>query len=82
MPKSKKPPTKSTIVTKLLSRDRGASIAEIAKATSWKDHSVRAFLSGVRKKADLIKEERGDGVTIYRLAAIEKATDSKAKASA
>ena len=68
MPKSTKPQSKSAIVTKMLSRERGASIAEIAKATGWKDHSIRAFLTGVRKKATLTKEERSDGNAAYRLA--------------
>jgi hypothetical protein len=69
MTKTKKPQSKLAIVTKLLSREKGASIAEMAKATNWKDHSVRAFLTGVRKKQPLTKEERGDGVSAYRLAA-------------
>lgn len=77
MPKSKAPPTKSAMVTKLLSRERGASIAEMAKATGWKDHSVRAFLTGVRKKVELSKEERGDGITAYRLISGEAAPTGK-----
>lgn len=67
MAKLRKPPTKATTVTKLLNRERGASIAELVKATGWKEHSVRAFLTGVRKKATLTKEERSDGITVYRL---------------
>jgi hypothetical protein len=67
MTDTKKKPTKSASVTKLLSRERGASIAELVKATSWKEHSVRAFLTGVRKTRSLMKEERNDGTTAYRL---------------
>lgn len=73
MTKTKKPQSKSTIVTKLLSREKGASVAEMAKATGWKDHSVRAFLTGVRKKHTLTREERSDGVTAYRLAVVDSA---------
>lgn len=61
--------TKSASVLKLLSRERGATVAEIVKATEWKKHSVRAFLTGVRKTATVLKEERSDGATIYRLIA-------------
>ncbi|KKC26080.1 DUF3489 domain-containing protein [Sphingomonas sp. SRS2] len=61
-------PSKTAIVTKLLSRNRGASLAEIMEATHWQPHSARAFLSGVRKKKDLIKETRRTGETSYRLA--------------
>lgn len=71
MTKTKKPQSKSAIVTKLLSREKGASIAEMAKSTEWKDHSVRAFLTGLRKKHTLMKEQRSDGVTAYRLVAID-----------
>lgn len=71
MPKSKKPQSKSAIVTKMLSREKGASIAEMAKSTGWKDHSVRAFLTGLRRKHTLVKEQRSDGVTAYRLTAID-----------
>jgi len=68
MTNTKKKPTKSAAVTKLLARDRGATIAEIVKATGWKEHSIRAFLTGVRKTGSLAKEERSDGATAYRLA--------------
>lgn len=79
MPKLKKPLPKSVIVQKLLSRERGASVIEIAKATGWKDHSVRAFLAGVRKKQTLIKEERSDGVTVYRLTGADMSESASIK---
>ncbi len=60
-------PSKSATVNKLLSRGSGATIAEIVKATGWKEHSSRAFLAGVRKKAKLLKEQRADGKTAYRI---------------
>lgn len=61
--------TKSATVTKLLSRNRGATLAEIMAATNWQPHSTRAFLTGLRKKgAALLKEARRDGETSYRIA--------------
>ena len=60
--------TKSGVVTRMLSRAKGATLAEIEKATGWQPHSCRAFLSGVRKSgAELAKEERDDGKTAYRI---------------
>lgn len=60
--------TKTAIVTKLLSRNRGATLAEIMAATTWQPHSTRAFLTGLRKKgAALLKETRRDGETSYRI---------------
>ena len=62
--------SKSATVEKLLSRTRGATLAELIAATSWQPHSVRAFLTGLRKKGrSLLKEERKSGDTSYRLTA-------------
>jgi len=62
--------TKAATVTKLLSRNRGATLAEVMTVTSWQPHSARAFLSGLRKKGKmLIKEARKDGETSYRMEA-------------
>lgn len=63
-----KPQSKSANVIKLLERDKGASIDEICKATNWKPHSVRAFLTGLRKKGFvLVREQRGNDGTTYRI---------------
>jgi hypothetical protein len=62
--------TKAALVTKLLSRSRGATSSELAEATSWQPHTVRAFLSGLRKRGTvLVREERRSGETAYRIAA-------------
>lgn len=62
-------PRKSDNVNKLLRRAKGATVAEIQDITSWQAHSIRAFLSGLRKKgAALTKEQRKSGETTYRLA--------------
>jgi hypothetical protein len=61
-------PTKTTIVRKLLSRPRGASVGDITAATGWQAHSIRSFLTGLRKKGlALEREQRRDGSTSYRL---------------
>ena len=65
-PKSAKP--KFEIVKRLLSRQNGATAAEISNATGWQAHSVRAYLSGLRKKGSaLVREERQNGSKAYRL---------------
>jgi hypothetical protein len=61
-------PSKAATVTKLLSRNRGATLTEIIEATHWQPHSARSFLSGIRKKQELLKETRRTGETSYRLA--------------
>lgn len=61
-------PAKSEIVKRLLSRKNGATVHEIGAATTWQSHSVRAYLSGLRKKgANVAREERRDGSKAYRL---------------
>ena len=42
--------TKTDRVIKLLQTQKGASIAEMQKATGWQAHSVRGFLSGTIRK--------------------------------
>jgi hypothetical protein len=69
MAASTKPRTKSATVTRLLSREKGATLDEIARTTEWKPHSCRAFLTGIRKKARVLREERPDGATSYRIIA-------------
>ncbi len=61
--------TKAAMVTRILSREKGATVLEIAKATGWQPHSCRAFLTGVRKKSQIVKEQRPDGKLAYRIEA-------------
>ena len=71
---------KSVLVTKLLRRGKGATLAELQDATAWQPHSVRAFLSGLRKKGEvLVKEQRKSGDTAYRIA-VSKAAGARADA--
>ena len=69
MAKQTKKQSKSVSVTKMLARGTGATVVEIVKSTGWKEHSCRAFLTGVRKKSKLVKEQRPDGKTAYRIEA-------------
>ncbi|WP_422344688.1 DUF3489 domain-containing protein [Parasphingorhabdus sp.] len=63
-----KPQSKSDSVKQLLARAKGASIEEISEATQWQAHSVRSFLTGLRKKGFVLaREQRGDGGTVYRI---------------
>lgn len=67
MAKQTKRQSKSASVTKMLWRGNGATVAEMMKSTGWKEHSCRAFLTGVRKTNKLLKEQRPDGKTAYRI---------------
>ena len=63
----KKATTKAAMVTKILSREKGATLLEMSKATGWQLHSCRAFLTGLRKKGTILKEQRSDGSLAYRV---------------
>jgi lambda repressor-like predicted transcriptional regulator len=60
--------TKAATIRKLLTRTRGATMTELSKATGWQPHSLRAFMSGLRKSGDTIaREPRKSGEQAYRL---------------
>ena len=63
--------SKKSIVLDLLRRPKGATMAEIAKATDWQNHSIRGFISGnLTKKMGLAVESTKNeaGERIYRIA--------------
>src|SRR5215831_6690638 len=62
--------TKKEIVLELLRRKEGATMAEIATATQWQNHSIRGFISGsVSKKMGLaVEPSKNDaGERMYRI---------------
>ncbi len=62
--------SKADIILGLLQRSTGASIAELTKATGWQPHSVRAALTGLRKRGrEVVRTKDGQGVTRYCIAA-------------
>ncbi|SLN72337.1 DUF3489 domain-containing protein [Oceanibacterium hippocampi] len=59
--------SKSESVLKLLRRKRGATVCALQEVTGWQPHTVRAALSGFRKKGVTIEREKnGRGETVYR----------------
>ena len=58
-------PTKSTLVISLLSRPNGAHASELLSATGWQLHSLRAFISGLRKRGHAILRSKENGEARY-----------------
>ena len=72
-----KPQTKSDTVIALLDRVKGATLNEVCQTTNWQTHSIRAFMTGLRKKGfALAREQRGEEGTSYRITARPSAEDA------
>ena len=52
------PQSKADKVLRLLKRKRGAKLHEIIEATQWKSHSIRAFISRLRKQGYCVVRTR------------------------
>lgn len=49
------------VVLELLQRPAGASIDELQAATQWLPHTIRAALTGLRKRGHVVELRRGEG---------------------
>lgn len=74
LPDAVKPPragNKQGQLIAMLSRDKGASIGEIATALGWLPHTTRAALTGLRQKGyELGRETSGGRGSVYRIVAM------------
>ncbi len=62
--------TKQATLVDMMRTTAGTSIAQMGTKTGWQPHSVRAALTGLRKRGFAITRERSDaGVTVYRIGA-------------
>ncbi len=66
-PSAKPRPTKIGTLIALLERDKGATLAQLTKATGWQGQSVRAALTGLKKKGHEIVRSKRDGLSVYRV---------------
>lgn len=63
-----KPESKSEKVIALLKRAEGATLDELVAATGWQRHTIRAALTGLRKKGHAIARTKRDETTCYSIA--------------
>ena len=69
-------PTKQAAILNLLRRAEGASIGDLTSATGWQAHSVRAALTGLRKRGHDIERSVKSGASRYRIIEKRKAARS------
>jgi hypothetical protein len=62
--------SKIAAVTALLGRAEGASLDELVAATGWLPHTIRAALTGLRKKGQSIERSLVGGRSHYRIAGV------------
>ena len=58
---------KGAAVLALLRAQDGATLEALEQATSWQKHTIRAFLSGLRKSGLAVIRVRHADVTVYRV---------------
>lgn len=62
-----RPGTRQAQLLDLLQRDEGVDIDEMVQFTGWQPHSVRAVLTGFRKRGiEVSRTKEGNGVSVYR----------------
>jgi biotin operon repressor len=59
--------TKQALLIEHLSRPWGHSVGELAQILGWQRHTVRAAITGLRKKGyEVVRDKNDKGETIYR----------------
>ena len=64
-----RPQTKAERLLAMLRAPAGASVEEVAEALGWQHHTVRAAITGVRKKGHEVVRQKQGSVTTYRIGA-------------
>lgn len=57
--------TKAAKLLTLLQTGTGASLEEMVEATGWQSHTVRAAMTGLRKKGHVIEKHVEGNTTIW-----------------
>lgn len=60
--------TKAAALLSLLQRDEGASLDEMVERTGWQGHTVRAAMTGLRKKGHTIDKRVSGNSTVWFIA--------------
>ena len=69
----KPPMTKRDRLRERLEQADGVSLAQLAKEFGWQPHTVRAAISGLRKRGLDVQRGAGDASSVYRIVASKAA---------
>ena len=61
--------SKQALLCEFMRLEAGVSLQELSYATRWQPHTVRAALTGLRKRGLEVAKEKVDGLTRYWLPA-------------
>jgi len=59
--------SKISKVVSLLKRKEGATLDQLVKATGWQKHTVRASLTGLKKKGHAVERSEIEGRSRYAI---------------
>jgi DNA-binding MarR family transcriptional regulator len=59
--------TKAALILQMLQHPDGATLEQLIAATGWLPHTMRAALTGLRKRGHTLTSEKQDGVRRYRV---------------
>jgi DNA-binding IclR family transcriptional regulator len=69
-PATRRPGSKRARLIELLSREQGATLADLMAVTGWLPHTTRAALTGLRQGGYTIERSTGaDHDSVYRITA-------------
>lgn len=61
------PTSKVAKIIALLQREEGATLNDLVAAAYWQKHTIRASLTGLKKKGHQIEKTKRGDVTCYRI---------------
>ncbi|WP_221796820.1 DUF3489 domain-containing protein [Aquisediminimonas sediminicola] len=69
---SPRPDSKMAQVLHLLGQQDGVALADLGELTGWQPHSIRAAVSGLRKRGYVVEHAVKQGVAHYYLIGAEQ----------
>jgi hypothetical protein len=64
--------TKQALLFELIGREGGTTLEQLTSATGWLPHTVRAAITGLRKRGHDVQCQRADGVSRYTVGGSSK----------